>query len=429
MISIFFKYFLWTIYRNETLRLVQEKTLITILAACNYVLFSSVLWAATPIKVELDKKFSKLVKNGSVTVASNKWILYRYPPRQNSLLVPASVQKYATALAALHYLGSQFKFSTEFYMDQNNELGIRGHGDPLLVSEQWQKIAEKLSGLPAVPKVSQSLFFDTSLFEENIQIPGLKYSLNPYDARNGALVVNFNTVYLKVDKNGAISSAEEQTPLTPFAKHLGKKLPSGIHRVSIPADSGFAYAGELLQTIFLRHGLLFKNKQVSLRHVSSAGQLVYKHYNNLNLQDVITGMMLYSNNFTANQLLLTAGMKRFGTPASLKKGKLAVKEYLTKELGISADQFRIAEGSGISRKNRLTPDAVLLLLKAFVPYQHLLPREKKILYKTGTLQGVYSMAGYLSSDDPLYFVIMLNQKKNHREKIRDILLSTDFSSF
>jgi len=418
-----------TFYRNETIRLVQEKTLFLIPAACIYVLFSSVLWAATPFKAELDKKFSKLVKNGSVTVASEKWILYRYPPKQNSMLVPASVQKYATALAALHYFGSQFRFSTEFYLDQNNELGIRGHGDPFLVSEEWQKIAEKLSDLPAVSKKSKGLFFDTSLFEENIQIPGLNYSLNPYDARNGALVVNFNTVHLRVDKYGAISSAEEQTPLTPLAKHLGKKLTSGTHRVSIPQDSGFAYAGELLQTIFLKHGLSFKNREISLRQVSSAGQLVYMHYNNLNLQDVIAGMMLYSNNFTANQLLLTTGMKRFGSPASLKKGRIAVKEYLTKELGISSDQFRIAEGSGISRKNRLTPDAVLLLLKAFLPYQHLLPREKNIPYKTGTLSGVYSMAGYLSTSDPLYFVILLNQQKNHREKIRDMLLKTDFSSF
>ena len=407
----------------------QEKTLLTILASCIYILFPNVLWATTPFKAELDKKFSQLVKNGSVTVASDKWILYRYPSKQNSLLVPASVQKYATALAALHYFGSQFRFSTDFYMDQSNELGVRGHGDPFLVSEEWKKIAEKLSDIPSVPKKFESLFFDTSLFQENIQIPGIKYSLNPYDAINGALVVNFNTVYLKVDKNGVISSAEEQTPLTPFAKQLGKKMPSGTHRVSIPPDSGFAYAGELLQTIFLRQGLSFKNRKVSLRKVSSAGKLVYRHYNNLNLQDVIAGMMLYSNNFTANQLLLTAGMKRFGSPASLKKGRLAVEGYLKKVLGISSDQFRIAEGSGISKKNRLTPDAVLLLLKAFLPYQHLLPREKNIPYKTGTLRGVYSMAGYLSTSDPLYFVILLNQQKNHREKIRDILLKTDFSSY
>ncbi|GIT06592.1 MAG: hypothetical protein CM1200mP30_02220 [Pseudomonadota bacterium] len=164
--------------------------------------------------------------------------------------LPASVQKFATALAALHFFGSQFRFSTDFYMDQNNELGIRGNGDPFLVSEEWQKIAEKLSDLPTVPKISQGLFFDTSLFEENIQIPGIKYSLNPYDAGIGALVVNFNTVYLKVDKNGTIYSAEEQTPLTPLAKHLGKKLTSGTHRVSIPPDSGFAYAVNCCRQFF-----------------------------------------------------------------------------------------------------------------------------------------------------------------------------------
>ena len=407
----------------------QEKIILTILVVCIYILFPSVLWTATPFKAELDKKFSKLVKNGSVTVANEKWILYRYPPKQNSLLVPASVQKYATALAAMHYFGSQFRFSTEFYMDKNDELGIRAYGDPFLVSEEWQKIANKLNNLTTIPKKPKGMYFDTSLFEENIQIPGIKYSLNPYDAGNGALVVNFNTVYLKVDKNGAITSAEEQTPLTPLAKHLGKKLTSGTHRVSIPPDSGFDYAGELLQTIFLRHGLSFKNRNVSLRKVSSAGKLVYRHYNNLNLQEVIAGMMLYSNNFIANQLLLTTGMKRFGSPATLKKGRLAVEEYLTKELGISSDQFHIAEGSGISRKNLLTPDAVLLLLKSFIPYQQLLPREKQIPYKTGTLKGVYSMAGYLSTRDPLYFVILLNQQKNHREKIRDILLKTDFSSY
>ena len=407
----------------------QEKTIFTFLAIFFYVMFPSVFWGATHFKEDLDKKLSNLVKNGSVTVASEKWILYRYPPKQNPLLIPASVQKFATALAALHYFGYQFRFSTEFYMDENSELGIRGYGDPFLVSEEWQKIAKQLSKLHTVPKFIQSLFFDTSLFKENIQIPGLSYSLNPYDAHNGALVVNFNTVYLKVDQNGVISSAEEQTPLTPLAKDLGKKLTSGTHRISIPPDSGFTYAGELLQSIFIKHGIKFKNSKVKLRHISSAGQLVYRHYNNLNLQDVIAGMMLYSNNFIANQLFLTTGMERFGPPASLKKGRLAVQEYLTKRLRISSDQFHIAEGSGISRQNRLTPDAILLMLKAFLPYQHLLPREKNILFKTGTLRGAYSMAGYLSISDPLYFVILLNQKINHREKIRNILLKTDFSNF
>ena len=46
-----------------------------------------------------------------------------------------------------------------------------------------------------------------------------------------------------------------------------------------------------------------------------------------------------------------------------------------------------------------------------------------------TIPDFHNPTGYLTSDDPLYFVILLNQKKNHREKIRDILISTDFSNF
>ena len=89
------------------------------------------------------------------------------------MLVPASVQKYATALAALHFFGSQFRFSTEFYMDQKNELGIKGHGDPFLVSEEWQKIAKKLSDLPAVPKKSKGLFSTPHFLKKIFKFPGL----------------------------------------------------------------------------------------------------------------------------------------------------------------------------------------------------------------------------------------------------------------
>ena len=88
----------------------------------------------------------------------------------------------------------------------------------------------------------------------------------------------------------------------------------------------------------------------------------------------------------------------------------------------------LVEGSGISRKNRLTPGAIWHLLRAFAPYQNLLHGDNSILFKTGTLSGVYSMAGYLPGRDPLYFVILLNQPKNKRDKILKILLATDFSS-
>ena len=406
----------------------QGKTLRLMLGTGFIYLFSSVLWAANPAQTKLNIQLKSLVSNGSVLVASEQRVLFRYPPKIKPLLVPASVLKYATALAALHYLGPDFSYSTEFYLDQNHSLVIKGSGDPYLVSEEWQRIAEQISLLPNLPKKLKSVFFDTTLFSEKINIPGIAISNNPFDARNGALVVNFNTVYLKVDSNGFVTSAEEQTPLTLLAGRLGKKLTPGTHRISIPPDLSFTYAGELVQSFFRREGFSFSSKKVALRSVSSGDRLVYTHRNILTLKEVIAGMLRYSNNFTANQLLLTVGIQHYGPPATLEKGTRALAEYLQKELVISKEQFMLVEGSGISRKNRLTPEAIWHLLRAFAPYQNLLHGDNGILFKTGTLSGVYSMAGYLPGRDPLYFVILLNQPKNKRDKILKILLATDFSS-
>jgi len=49
------------------------------------------------------------------------------------------------------------------------------------------------------------------------------------------------------------------------------------------------------------------------------------------------------------------------------------------------------------------------------------------LYKTGTLRGVSSMAGYLPGSKTRYFVILLNQPKNRRDEILKLLLASDFS--
>ena len=406
----------------------QEKIFKFLLGTGIIILLSSVLRAVNPSQSELDSQLKSLVSHGSVLIANEQQVLYRYPPNKNPLLIPASVLKYATALSALHYFGSEYSFNTEFYIDQNHSLVIKGKGDPFLVSEEWERIAQQISLLPDVPKKMQGLFFDTSLFSEKIKIPGLSFSNNPFDAHNGALVVNFNTVFVKVDSKGHVTSAEKQTPLTPLARRLAKKLSPGTHRISLQPNLSFTYSRELIESFFLKEGFSFEGKKVALRSVRNGDHLFYTHSNILTLKEVIEGMLRYSNNFTANQLLLTVGLQRFGPPATLEKGTRAFSEFLDKELKIPLDQFLLVEGSGISRKNRLTPDSIWQLLKAFVPHQELLHGENDVLLKTGTLSGVYTMAGYLPGMSPLFFVILLNQPNNSRDKILKILLATDFSA-
>ena len=369
----------------------------------------------------LDQRLRPYVKNGSVLVATDHQVLYAH--KAEELFIPASILKLATALIALQQFGKNHRYPTEFYLSEHNDLLVRGYGDPQLVSEEWQSVAKFLSAQPRFPKALNNLYLDASAFASPILIPGVENSLNPYDALNGALVANFNTIYVKISPKRQVHSAEKQTPLTPLAEQLAQGLAPGKHRINISrnAQETLPYVGELLQAFLQQEGITFSGK-IKSRSLQKGDRLVHTHKNSHRLSQTIASMMQYSNNFIANQLFLTAGMAKLGMPATLESGVRVTEHYLAQQLLIPNAQFQVAEGSGISRKNRFTAHAVLKTLKAFRPYRSLLTKYQGARLKTGTLRGVYSLAGYLSEKPTtVYFVIILNQKKNYRDKILTIL--------
>ena len=75
--------------------------------------------------------------------------------------------------------------------------------------------------------------------------------------------------------------------------------------------------------------------------------------------------------------------------------------------------IKLAEGSGISRKNRLSALDFLAILKRFAPHRTLLESDGRLLYKTGSLKNVNTRAGYIecASGRPFFFVILQNGSK------------------
>jgi len=96
--------------------------------------------------------------------------------------------------------------------------------------------------------------------------------------------------------------------------------------------------------------------------------------------------------------------------------------YAESVLGISG--IRIVEGSGISRQNRLPAKTMHLILDEFEPFRHLLPRDGRMLLKTGTLNGITTRAGYIETDhgELLRFVIFLNTPGKSAEPVLATLL-------
>ncbi len=361
-----------------------------------------------------------LVDNGGYAVQKHGQYLVTH--NLHKTYVPASIIKIATTLAALDILGPEYRFSTKFYLDAQQNLYIQGTGDPFLVSEEVAIIVANLKkkGCSGIRDIN----IDNSLFAIQELTDGAGLSDNPYDAQNSGLAVNFNTVKVrKKDGTGRVMSAEEQTPTLPLMADLAEDLEPGTHRINITRakKNGAAiislYAGELFSAMLQRENIAVAGK-IKNRTTPADLEPVYIHQSGKSLEGIIAPLMLYSNNFIANQIFLAVGAARYGNPATWEKGRAAVAEYLQKKYSLSAGEIKMVEGSGLSRKNRISAHAMLLLLDSFKPYARLLPRENGRLLKSGTLKGVYTYAGYFTENERLdSFVLLLNQERNNRDKV------------
>lgn len=353
------------------------------------------------------------VDDGMMVADDSGRILFSHNARKR--LVPASTLKLLTALYALDYLGADFRFQTEFYLqpasgrskgEKNVDLVVKGYGDPLLVSEVLAQIAKTLA-----KKVSafHDLVLDDTFFADAVTIPGVTNTQNPYDAPNGALCVNFNTVNFKRLNDGTFQSAEPQTPLLDFA--LKRIKASGLKRGRIIFPTGnhehLMYAGHLMDYFFKQAGLI---RHGAIRRLSATpkGLMLYRHLSPYPLSEVLRRLLEHSNNFIANQILITMGAKRFGPPGTLKKGVAAIKQYAKNSLGFKL--LSLAEGSGISRQNRIAAAEMLKVLNRLAGHHQLLTRSGHDFFKTGTLHNISTRAGYIElTGGGLYrYVIFLN---------------------
>ena len=332
-----------------------------------------------------------------------------FSKNENTKRIPASILKIFTSLAGIYYLGEDYRFKTSFYLDAQSNLKIKGYGDPLLISEIIHEIARSLKTDLTESGIINDLVLDDTYFSQPLTIPGISSSPNPYDAPNGALCVNFNTVSFKPTRDG-YASAEPQTPLLPFALNKIKQSKQAKGRIILSHhnNENTIYAGKLFQYFLEQQGLPIAG---SVRPGTVDVQIdkhIYTYRSIFSLKQIIAKLLEHSNNFTTNQLLITAGAKSFGPPGNLDKGVAAATAYAANVLHIKG--MKIVEGSGISRNNRITANHMNRILMAFEPYRQLMQYEEGVYFKTGTLHGISTRAGYIEgSNGELYrFVIMIN---------------------
>jgi D-alanyl-D-alanine carboxypeptidase/D-alanyl-D-alanine-endopeptidase (penicillin-binding protein 4) len=154
------------------------------------------------------------------------------------------------------------------------------------------------------------------------------------------------------------------------------------------------------------------------------------------LDSVVTYLNKVSDNLSAEVLLKTLAAERYGSPGTARKGLSVVKEYIA-GFGIDTSKIVMADGSGLSRYNLLSPATTTKLLESVYKdgrhYDAFLrslpiagidgtlkkrmggsPAESNLRAKTGTLSTVTALSGYVrtAESELLAFSIMIQHAPN-----------------
>jgi D-alanyl-D-alanine carboxypeptidase/D-alanyl-D-alanine-endopeptidase (penicillin-binding protein 4) len=335
--------------------------------------------------------------------------------------IPASVTKIVTAWLAMEVLGGDYRFETRFYLDNKRLLYVRGGGDPFLISEELAPLATELVAAVGKKPII-GIVLDASYYPSKLRIPGVVDTNEAYNAPNSALAVNFNTISA-VRSGNKVRSAEKQTPITPLATtQFRLRGPNGTGRISLSQDPtvSLQYAGELIAAFIDRAGGRVRGK-ISIGTVSQGLKLVYVHRQSRTLSEILGELLRASNNYIANQVFLEIGGHRLGGPVSLEKSLQVANEMLAAH-GLAA-AVHLEEGSGISRNNHFTARGLAKVLELFAPHADLLHGHNGGMNKTGSMEGIRTLAGYAntSSHGRVRFVISLT---SNDDEMRFRLLRT-----
>ena len=330
-------------------------------------------------------------------------------------LLPASIMKTATTAAMIQKNPSNKPLITKVFIDGpivdgklDGNLIVVGSGDPSLngnddraksadfVVEIVQAVSDK-----GITSINGSIIIDESVFSGKPIPDSWQADDLPYAYGTGSHGFNF-------EKNSSNKASV--------------KDPSGVFKKKLKTA--------------------FSNKNISLKEGEAGGgkrQLIVEH-KSAPLNDIMHSCMVRSDNLYAESILRLFGVESVSDVSTDEAAREAMN--LWKKAGLPMENVLIVDGSGLSRKNRVTGRFMTMMLakmKNNRPYTDLFPRvgkegtvksflkdtelEGKMALKTGSMRGVQCYAGYKLNDkgQPVMSVVVIVNNLKDRAKFKTAL--------
>lgn len=414
-----------------------------------------------------------------VVKAATGQSVYDHDARE--LTMPASNMKLVTTAAALHYLGPDFEYRTKVGLCEDT-LVVIGSGDPLfgdpVVDAQRNRkdgwifediaAALKRKGITSV----EDIVVDTSVFDDQRVHPNWPLDqLNRwYAAEVSGLNYNDNCVNIIANNTaGRIAiRTEPQTAfldiinnITPVAKggsaigayrnrHPNKltlkgKCQTQATITDLAIERPAAFFGFLLAENLARAGIKPQG-QVIEREVADRSNFQLLTQYTTPISDCLVRSNKRSLGLASEALLKTIAAESGLCDAggSWEVGRELIGNYLSDTLGLDRSQFFIDDGSGLSRINELTANAVTkLLLNLYKSREWQMYRDSlavggvdgtiakffyqsrykgRIFAKTGYIDGVRALSGLCITEKGEFLFSILANKTNGltRKTVHDI---------
>jgi D-alanyl-D-alanine carboxypeptidase/D-alanyl-D-alanine-endopeptidase (penicillin-binding protein 4) len=336
----------------------------------------------------------------------------------NKSLMPASNMKLYSTASSLVFLGKNFRYETPIYhtgyLDENGTLHgdvvIVGSGDPSIsgryregiqteqILEEWaQAFQNKEIKSIEGNIIGDDDYFDDEEVEGSWQYDNLSYW---YTAPSSALSINDNlyqfymhpgksagekaeiepqlgTGYIQIQNDAITTGSKARTNVDFRREAEGNRLrvwgeiPLGASRERI---RGCVFNATLFSAFLVKEalelkGISVKGKAMDIDDLKTEEKeslrknisLIHTHVSPP-LSEILGMVNKPSQNYYADMLLKTIG-KRFRGRGSFRSGEEVVKDFLKLAGAPDIENFIMADGSGLSRRNLVQPRHTVALLE------------------------------------------------------------------